>query len=554
MKRTALLAAVVAAVTTVTVPAIADEPLPPEAPVLHPELARGALVVAAAPAEAPSTKVVDGAIDDWIGTASGFGGTVVLSRGELIYTDHLFDAYGADDGGDAERLGVLDPLADAAPETYRLDPVFQQDIAGELGAPTDDVPLPASLRAEEMYGDLDHADAADLVEVRVAADDSHLYLLARTTTMHAGDEPALRVSIDGVEQVLVPGAPDVAFGPDGWTNAIEARLPHGSTLTVVAGTVAADGTFVPANAAFRLDEPVRTWFEKRQALALGAGQLDAFPIAVDVATLQGGATQSWTLGAGYFDRIRPSAEDISTEEGQDGIWQHAGLYVPARYAERPAEGAPMTLWLHWRGGKAHSAAAVSPRIMRDFGEGRNGIVLAPRGRGTSTWWIGEGIIDVLEAWDDATALLHVDPSRVAVSGHSMGGNGSYVLSTLMPDRFGAALPVAGPVTQGAWTGLDFEGCDELRYDDYSPCYIQTNGGDARTQHTRHLLANLRNTPIAIFQGAADELVPLSGVTRQVEELVRLGYEHRYYVFPTHEHYTHPVVDEWLELARYADAH
>ena len=57
-------------------------------------------------------------------------------------------------------------------------------------------------------------------------------------------------------------------------------------------------------------------------------------------------------------------------------------------------------------------------------------------------------------------------------------------------------------------------------------------------------------PLAIFQGAADELVPVSGVTRQVERLVELGYRHRYYVFPTYEHYSHPVVDEWLEGARY----
>jgi acetyl esterase/lipase len=557
VNRPALLAIALAVTATAAFPAVADEPVPPEAPVLHGELRRGELVVSRAADVRPTRKTVDGDIGDWTGSASGFGGTVVRSRGELIYTDHLFDAYGADDGGDAERLGTLDPLADAAPETYRLDPVFQQDVAGELGVPTEDAPLPPSLRAEEVYGDLEHVDAADLVEVRLAADRRHLYLLARTTTMQAGAEPALRVVVDGAETVVTPGSPGAAFAPSGWTNAIEMRVPHTgdtATITVVAGTIADDGTFVPANAAFRVDEPVRTWFEKRQALAFQAGDVDAFALDVDVAALRAGATETWHAGPGYHDRIRRSAEDISTEGGQDGVWQHAGVYVPERYDERPATGVPMTVWLHWRGGKAHSAAAVSPRIMRDFGEGRNGIVIAPRGRGTSTWWIGEGLVDVLEAWDDTTTLFDVDPSRVAVSGHSMGGNGSYVLSVLMPDRFAAALPVAGPVTQGAWTGLDFEGCDELRYDEYSPCYVQTNDGDARAQHTRHLLANLRNTPIAIFQGALDELVPVSGVTRQVEELVRLGYAHRYYVFPTYEHYTHPVVDEWLELARYADAH
>jgi hypothetical protein len=150
--------------------------------------------------------------------------------------------------------------------------------------------------------------------------------------------------------------------------------------------------------------------------------------------------------------------------------------------------------------------------MRDMGEARGGIVISPRGRGTSTWYLGRGMVDVLEVWDDAMAGFAIDPDRVYVSGHSMGGWGSYLLSILMPDRFAAALPVAGPVTQGAWTGIDVPGCDEYRYDDYSPCYIATNDSDPRTQHTRRLLENLRNVPIGIYQGAIDELVPTSGVT------------------------------------------
>ncbi len=32
--------------------------------------------------------------------------------------------------------------------------------------------------------------------------------------------------------------------------------------------------------------------------------------------------------------------------------------------------------------------------------------------------------------------------------------------------------------------------------------------------------------------------------------MNLGYRHRYYLFPNHEHYSHPVVDEWAEGVRY----
>src|ERR671920_397204 len=103
----------------------------------------------------------------------------------------------------------------------------------------------------------------------------------------------------------------------------------------------------------------------------------------------------------------------------------------------------------------------------------------------------------------AMALVPVEQNRVYVTGHSMGGWASYLLATLHPDRFAAALPVEGPVTQGAFTGLDFPGCDDMTFDEYSPCYVQTNDGDARRQHTLRMLDNLRGVPIGIFQGVID---------------------------------------------------
>src|SRR5688572_11733644 len=98
------------ALSTVALPARAgtfDELLPvevPELPVLHDAAVRGQGEVTPLPRRKPSVKTIDGLTTDWRGVPTGFGGTVTRSRGELIYTDHLFDAYGADDGRDAERL------------------------------------------------------------------------------------------------------------------------------------------------------------------------------------------------------------------------------------------------------------------------------------------------------------------------------------------------------------------------------------------------------------------------------------------------------------------
>ena len=554
-------------------------------PIVGTETKRGSGTTIALPSMARTPKALDAAVADWGGTPTGFGGTLVRSRGELIYTDHLFDAYGADDGRDVERLERLGAAHDNIPETYRLEALAQQDPAGEFG-----VPVPDQFRYSTNYGDLDHVDVADLSEVRVSPSGDDLWVLARTTTMKATTETAVLVLLDddGAEggparevpfgsgltttkaerAVLLAGSrgwiadlqsgsvtefTGVATQPSGFGNAVEARIP-GATgaqgIAVAAGRQDAEGDGLAdvANVAFRTGEPVREWFDKHQALALHAGTIDPFFARLDTAALAAGAHERFEPGPGYHERIFRSTNAISSEGGQDGVLQHYGFYLPDGY-EKGTKSA-LQLWLHWRGGDAHSAGAAIPGMFRDLGDRPDAVVVSPRGRGSSTWYVGKGHVDVEQVWADVHALVDVDPSRRYVSGHSMGGWGSFLMSITHPDWFAAALPASPPVTQGAWTGLDFPGCDEMRFEEYTPCYVQANGGDARAQHTRRLLENLRHIPVAIQHGTADELVPTSGVLRQAERFVQLGYRHRTYLFHTQEHYGPPVWDQWGEGGRY----
>ena len=225
--------------------------------------------------------------------------------------------------------------------------------------------------------------------------------------------------------------------------------------------------------------------------------------------------------------------------------------MPTAYGEqRPT---PVQWWFHFRGGTAHIAAAAVPRIFEDMGEDRDALVVSPRGRGTSTWYVGKGQVDFREVWADVHRTFRVDRRREYISGHSMGGWATYLMTILYPDRFAAGLPASGPVTQGLWTGVDFEGCDDLQAPDgegTTPCFGSANGGRPRDQFTRPLLENTRWTPLAIYHGTADELVPTSGVVRQAERLQELGYRYRMYQFPTQEHYGPPIVDQWADGARY----
>jgi pimeloyl-ACP methyl ester carboxylesterase len=527
----------------------------------------------------PAAKTLDGRIGDWTGTPAGFSGPIVRSRGELVYTDHLFDAYGADDGHDAEYLRQTGPLTDAVPEAYRLGAILQNDPAGEFG-----VPAPDQVRYHTNYGDLEMQDRADLSEVRVSADRDNLWLLARTSTMTSSSDTALLVLLDtapGDTERTVPfgsglktkkaelalqltgstgklvdlrtgatselPAGSVATRPDGWDNAIEARIPLKAGTVGVAVAASKPGGPI-ANVAFRTAEPVREWFDKQQALDLLAGSIDRFFATADLDALRAGANERFEPTAGYFERDFRSTDEISAESGENGILQPYGVFLPTGYDA--AKATPLQLWLHWRGGSAHAAANVDPGIFRDMGERQHTMVVSPRGRGSSSWYVGRGQVDLEQVWADVHQRFDVDRARTYVAGHSMGGYGTYLMTTTHPDWFAAALPASGAVTQGAWTGLDFPGCDDYHYDDYSPCYIQANSGDARAQHTRKLVTNLRNIPIAVYQGTEDELVPSSGVVRQVEPLVEAGYRHRLYMFHTQEHYGPPIWDQWAEGADY----
>jgi dienelactone hydrolase len=576
--------------------ASAGTTVPVDLPVLGAEVpAGGGTTVGLAKAVDPP-RHVDGDLSDWQGRATRFGGSSVLSHGELVYQDHIFDAYGADDGRDAKRLSIQDPLAALLPETYRIDPTLQY-VPQEFGIPT-----PPNLTYYTHYGDLPRTDEADLSEFRVGVDADSLWLAARTTTMTAAAPTALLVLLDtapgsasrdvgffsglkttraevavlvtragGYVRDLASGAvtalPDgsVALNPDGYANAVEARVPLSALgsppaqlgIAAAAGLSDAAGTLLRdlgtgpnvANVAFRSDEPSRDWWDKRQALELLTGTMDRFFTALDLDRLRKGANQRYLPGPGYHDRLFGSDAAISRESGLDGILQHYGVYIPTGYD--PGKVTPLQLWMHFRGGTAHIGAAAVPRIFKHMGEDVHTIVVSPRGRGTSTWYVGKGQVDFREVWDDVHRSFAVDPNRTYVSGHSMGGWASYLLPILYPDRFAAALPASPPPTQGAWTGLDLgEQCDGYELDGESLCFTSANGGRPRDQLVTPLLENLRGVPLAIYQGVEDELVPVSGTVRQAQKLQELGYRYRLYLFLAQEHYGPPVQDEWRDGVAY----
>ena len=64
------------------------------------------------------------------------------------------------------------------------------------------------------------------------------------------------------------------------------------------------------------------------------------------------------------------------------------------------------------------------------------VIYADAFGGPTTFYQGIGEVDVLRVIDEIKARFSVDPDRVYIMGHSMGGAGSYTVGLHYPDRFG----------------------------------------------------------------------------------------------------------------------
>jgi hypothetical protein len=156
------------------------------------------------------------------------------------------------------------------------------------------------------------------------------------------------------------------------------------------------------------------------------------------------------------------------------------------------------------------------------------------------------MVDFRDVWNDVQAHYAIgadgraggiDPGRVLLAGHSIGGWASYLLGLLYPDRWAASNPEDGLLVPGLWLGAG------------APTDAQ-DGADIKAEFLYPLLGNARNMPYAILHGTEDELVPVTSAIASGLQLQKLGYRYRLYLFHTYEHYSAPLWDDWRDVVKY----
>jgi len=116
-------------------------------------------------------------------------------------------------------------------------------------------------------------------------------------------------------------------------------------------------------------------------------------------------------------------------------------------------------------------------------------------------WEDWGTLDALEVLDHATARQpSLDKGRVHVTGHSMGGHGTWVLATMFPTRFAAAGPCA------SWPSFWQYG-NAPEFDKNKPFAAELTRATS-PYRTLDRVKNLAPLGVYILHGDADETVPV----------------------------------------------
>jgi predicted peptidase len=190
--------------------------------------------------------------------------------------------------------------------------------------------------------------------------------------------------------------------------------------------------------------------------------------------------------------VRPGRQVIQSfaQTQERELETHYLLFLPEAYGRDDERAWPLIVYLHGGGGRGTDPERLRlyPMVKRLDEEPDFPFVVVtpqcPPGRGgpLGDLWTEHADL-VLAILDKVLADYRIDPDRVYLMGHSMGGYGTWYLAHRAPERFAAIAPMSGPgVTWWAY-----------------------RIADARI-------------PVWVFHGALDDAVPVAESEQMVKTL------------------------------------
>jgi predicted esterase len=230
----------------------------------------------------------------------------------------------------------------------------------------------------------------------------------------------------------------------------------------------------------------------------------------------------WPTVEQWENRVRPGAQVcrqyIGRRSGGKGTAATRVaylLYLPPGYDE--SRKWPLVVFLHGSGERGYDLSLVRRTgLPEQVEQGRNlDFVLVSPQCPAQSGWIAKDVIELIE---HISRSLSIDRERVYLTGHSMGGFGTWEIAGADPGRFAAIAPLCG--------------------------------GDDIGQATR-----LAGMPIWAFHGDKDAVVPLKASQAMVDAVRNCGGHVRFTVLAGYGHgigdviYQDPQLYDWLLAQR-----
>jgi dienelactone hydrolase len=180
-------------------------------------------------------------------------------------------------------------------------------------------------------------------------------------------------------------------------------------------------------------------------------------------------------------------------------------YYGAWPAQKPSQNNAIVLTLH--GASVEAQGQIQAYSAKDWAT-----LVAPTNRRPYGFdWEDWGRLDALEVLAQGQDRFPHNPQRVLLTGHSMGGHGTWSLGSLFPGKFAAIGPSAGWISFGTYAGANAPAPSENSV-------INVLRRAAAQSDTLLFKENLRQTGIYVLHGDADDNVPVTEARTMRAEL------------------------------------
>jgi predicted peptidase len=245
------------------------------------------------------------------------------------------------------------------------------------------------------------------------------------------------------------------------------------------------------------------------------------------------------LGSAAFAR-KPETGFLDRTFALHGSNYKYQVFVPENYS--PSKKWPIILFLHGAGergsdGLIQTQVGIGTAVRKERSR-FPAVIVMPQCE-TDHWWSEPAMQELaLAALVAATREFKGDPKRTYLTGLSMGGYGSWSIAAKYPGKFAAIAPICGGLVLPAHLTQQHPELEKIAYPDDPKSYAD-------------VAAKIGKTPVWIFHGGDDPVVPTEGSRKLNEAIKAAGGNVRYTEYPGVGHnswdnaYADPELMTWM---------